>query len=425
MKKHPSFLAVAIAFAIVVTGYAAALNVRAIGASLAPLIITTCHQNAPCAGGSNSGKGAGVYAFSADGRGLTANTKHNSTSATTAAFGVYGGDLSTSGTYNSGIFGSSARGTGVTGLSKSGTGVSGTSADSFGVNGTSTSNAGVSGTSSNSIGVQGTSTNYLGVYGTGPSYGVYGSSAGYAVVGSNGVIGLYGTGTSYGVYSSTSAGRGLFSNSGSGQAVYAQSNTGRAFEGHTNSGLGLFVTNGNGNGGDMAGSYAGVIARSDTFAIIATNTTGTKNLFWVDGSGNVNYTGSLIQHAAARRSGVQLYNPQSTEPAIEETGTAHLRFGQANVYFSSSLARSINARRGYQVFLTPDGDTRGLYVEGKYARGFVVREVGGGRGNLDFDYRVYAKGTEPEAATAVGDPNAPAVRAASAQIVPVPNRPQH
>lgn len=40
--------------------------------------------------------------------------------------------------------------------------------------------------------------------------------------------------------------------------------------------------------------------------------------------------------------------------------------------------------------LTPDGDTKGLYVASKSPTQFVVREVQGGRGSLDFDYHIYA-----------------------------------
>jgi hypothetical protein len=60
------------------------------------------------------------------------------------------------------------------------------------------------------------------------------------------------------------------------------------------------------------------------------------------------------------------------------------------VYLSTSFARSVDPRLGYQVFLTPGGDTRGLYVAAKYARGFTVREVQRGRSTLNFDYHVYA-----------------------------------
>jgi hypothetical protein len=43
------------------------------------------------------------------------------------------------------------------------------------------------------------------------------------------------------------------------------------------------------------------------------------------------------------------------------------------------------------VFLTPNGDSEGLYVAGKTATGFEVREQGGGTSNISFDYRIVAK----------------------------------
>ena len=45
----------------------------------------------------------------------------------------------------------------------------------------------------------------------------------------------------------------------------------------------------------------------------------------------------------------------------------------------------------YHVFLTPRGDSRGLYVSKQSATGFEVREQQGGTGSLPFSYRVVAK----------------------------------
>jgi hypothetical protein len=45
----------------------------------------------------------------------------------------------------------------------------------------------------------------------------------------------------------------------------------------------------------------------------------------------------------------------------------------------------------YHVFLTPNGDCRGLYVTQKSPSSFVVRELGGGHSTLSFDYRIVAK----------------------------------
>src|SRR5262249_41115941 len=62
----------------------------------------------------------------------------------------------------------------------------------------------------------------------------------------------------------------------------------------------------------------------------------------------------------------------------------------ATVSLNPTFARAIDAHQAYQVMLTPDGDTRGLFVASKSPNGFVVREVQGGRGTLDFDYHIYA-----------------------------------
>lgn len=75
---------------------------------------------------------------------------------------------------------------------------------------------------------------------------------------------------------------------------------------------------------------------------------------------------------------------------MEDTGTARLVDGEGAVRFDSAFASAIDANRGYQVFLTPDGDTRGLYFAAKYTGGFVVREVERGRSSLGFDYRIVA-----------------------------------
>ncbi len=45
----------------------------------------------------------------------------------------------------------------------------------------------------------------------------------------------------------------------------------------------------------------------------------------------------------------------------------------------------------YHIFLTPRGDSNGLYVSGLTSSGFEVREQKGGASSLDFDYRVVAR----------------------------------
>jgi hypothetical protein len=45
----------------------------------------------------------------------------------------------------------------------------------------------------------------------------------------------------------------------------------------------------------------------------------------------------------------------------------------------------------YHVFLTAEGDTSGLYVSGRDARAFTVREQQNGTSNVGFSYRVVTK----------------------------------
>jgi len=75
----------------------------------------------------------------------------------------------------------------------------------------------------------------------------------------------------------------------------------------------------------------------------------------------------------------------------EDFGTAQLHSGVVEVALLPSFLDAVDIRQGYLVFLTPDGDSRGLYVAQKAADGFEVREHGGGKSNISFDYRLVAR----------------------------------
>ena len=108
-------------------------------------------------------------------------------------------------------------------------------------------------------------------------------------------------------------------------------------------------------------------------------------------TGNV-YTNQLEMTNQRTRDGGRLgtFGTQSTHATIEDTGTSRLMNGEDAVHFDAAFARTLDLRQGYQVFLTPDGDTRGLYVAAKYEGGFIVRETEHGHSSIDFDYRVVA-----------------------------------
>ena len=83
--------------------------------------------------------------------------------------------------------------------------------------------------------------------------------------------------------------------------------------------------------------------------------------------------------------------PLAPRATIEDTGTARLTGGVGAVHLEPDFASTLDTSKGYQVFLTPDGDTRGLYVAAKYQGGFIVREAEHGRSSVYFDYRVVAR----------------------------------
>ena len=89
--------------------------------------------------------------------------------------------------------------------------------------------------------------------------------------------------------------------------------------------------------------------------------------------------------------GVALYSIQSPENWFEDLGFGQLSDGFARVELDSTFAQTVNADIEYHVFLTPEGDSEGLYVTNKTPLGFDVHEQRGGHSNIAFDYRVVAK----------------------------------
>lgn len=104
---------------------------------------------------------------------------------------------------------------------------------------------------------------------------------------------------------------------------------------------------------------------------------------------------------------VLTYAPESATPTIEDLGAARLRDGAANIEIPADLASVMDRSNPYYVFLTPMGDTRGLYVGTQNASSFQVRENMHGRSNVSFEYRIIAV---PRGAKNVRLPAAPEVK---------------
>jgi hypothetical protein len=75
---------------------------------------------------------------------------------------------------------------------------------------------------------------------------------------------------------------------------------------------------------------------------------------------------------------------------FEDFGSAQLVGGVATVRFDARFLQTVNTKLEYHVFLTPNGDCKGLYVHQKDANSFEVRELGAGSSSIKFDYRITA-----------------------------------
>ena len=84
-----------------------------------------------------------------------------------------------------------------------------------------------------------------------------------------------------------------------------------------------------------------------------------------------------------------LHCMESPEHWFEDFGAAKLKRGRAVVKLDANFAKVIK-RGDYKVFLTPEGDCRGLYVR-KSAASFEVREFGGGTSSIAFSYRIVGR----------------------------------
>lgn len=131
------------------------------------------------------------------------------------------------------------------------------------------------------------------------------------------------------------------------------------------------------------------------------------NVFTVEQNGDIHITGKIFTSgscstgcAASASPGYHVvsYAPQESLPTMEDTGEAQLVNGDAYVRLDPAFASVIDRTANYIVLITPEGDSRGLYVAQKSRSGFAVRENGRGRSTLGFSYRIVAKPYGPAAA---------------------------
>jgi hypothetical protein len=230
-------------------------------------------------------------------------------------------------------------------------------------------------------------------------FGVYGrcdSPAGAGVSGRNdegdAVSGFSAGGT--GVRGSASKGVGVFGETGSGPGVV----------GSSSSGHGVFGSGGIGvqGRGTFSGVVGVVLSPGGHAGVLGW---GLDNVPAGRFVGDVLVEGSLVvvnpanKHAAiahADGSHRLLYSLESPECRLEDFGEATLVKGKAAVKLGRDFAAVINTA-SYHVFVTPYGDSNGLYVSRRERGGFTVMEQGGGKARLRFSYRIVAEPKGPKA----------------------------
>jgi hypothetical protein len=362
---------------------AVAIAPAAAGALRAEITSVACSATTACVIGKNAGTGPGVSGTSAKGVGVigasttsygmlaTSKTGVGLESIAASNKAIYATNSSTSSTIYAAQSGAGAA---LAGLTNVGTGVSGTSKSGTGVRASSTDGPGVVATSQNSEAI----------YAYSPD--------GTAVVANSGYGSGSPAGSGSGVYGYSNSGDGIDAVSDSGIGISAVNEvSGYGVFADTASGLGIYSKSENGNGLDASGAYIGVIGRASSggYPFVATDSFG-NDLFWVDSAGNLVYTGSIGTLAHTTRGDVRTYGASATTPTVEDFGSSTLRNGSAHVALDPAFARSIEGTESYRVFVTPAGDTDGLFVAERDPAGFVVREAHGGRDSLDFDYRIVA-----------------------------------
>jgi hypothetical protein len=339
--------------------------------------------------GSSSGAGGDTIYALASGAGGTG----------LAAYAV--GGVGSSGAPSTGVLGYSSSGSGVygdsTGTVLETAGVLGVAGARTGVNGI----AGVWGDAMAHVGVIGSSTQYSGVYGfSSSSFGVQASSSGNT--------GLYGVA----VNSSNEAARLMGGSNWTGgvwgdtsSAVTDQKAVAGIIGTADNNRAAIFWNNSANSGTVLAYNQGG----GDTSGVVnnAFEAATPSGICGFGGNGDMTCTGQVKALATTEGGArtVETYSMQSPENWMEDFGSSNLHNGVAVITIDSAFAETVSTTADYHVFLTPNGDSKGLYVVAKTATSFEVRESGGGAASIAFDYRIVARrrGFESQRLTDVTD----------------------
>src|SRR6202044_78102 len=152
---------------------------------------------------------------------------------------------------------------------------------------------------------------------------------------------------------------------------------------------GFFVNDSDGNATLQAFNDAST-SDEDAFALYAgSDSAGCV----IENNGNLYCAGSksaVVPVGGGSRK-VALYAVEAPENWFEDFGSAQLSNGYARIDLDPTFSQTVNTDIDYHVFLTPNGDCKGLYVSQKSPTSFEVHELGSGTASVTFDYRIIAK----------------------------------
>jgi hypothetical protein len=344
---------------------------------------------------------AGVMGLTRDGYGAVGASDHG--------IGVTGKSV-----WSSGISGDSSYGNGIDASTAAGpAGIRGQAyaGDGYGVQGMALTNAGVFGITgvggptvpnlttnlggvNNVAGVVGSSAKQPGIIGTSKFVGVYGycgapdpmMNAGNGVEGHStdgtGVLGVAGAQGPVpalvniaGVVGSSDQQTGIIGTS-NGIGVYGY--CGNAD--HTKSGIGVYGRADRAVPLNYAGAFDGNVSINGALTVGG-------DLALLDSTVVAKVKNAVVPFPDGTRR--VLHCMESPEHWFEDFGAARLKRGRTVVKLDANFAKVIK-RGDYKVFLTPEGDCRGLYVR-KSAASFEVREFGGGTSSIAFSYRIVGR----------------------------------
>lgn len=182
-----------------------------------------------------------------------------------------------------------------------------------------------------------------------------------------GGTGVYGSGPTNGVFGMSAHGKGVSGQTMDLYGVLGQATTvGWGVCGATEGGVGVVGIGGTGE----AGHFFGSTVVEGPFTVV----------------GGPKSAGVQSSDGTLRR----MYCQESPEPWFEDFGRGTLDGGRAEVALAPDFVAVVK-ENDYDVFLTPYGDSKGLYVSGKGSGKFTVAEQQGGTSKLAFSYRVVAR----------------------------------